>query len=63
MKKFVQLLFPIVISSQLFDIAGIAVVDGSAFGLPGFFRISYATSMENLQKALAKIQEFCENLN
>ena len=48
---------------SLLENADIAVVQGSAFGLPGFFRISYATSMENLQKALAKIQEFCENLN
>ena len=48
---------------SLLENAGIAVVQGSAFGLPGFFRISYATSMKNLQKALAKIQEFCENLN
>ena len=48
---------------SLLENAGVAVVQGSAFGLPGFFRISYATSMENLQKALAKIQEFCENLN
>jgi len=48
---------------SLLENAGIAAVQGSAFGLPGFFRISYATSMENLQKALAKIQEFCENLN
>ncbi len=48
---------------SLLENAGVAVVQGSAFGLPGFFRISYATSMENLQKALIKIQEFCENLN
>ena len=48
---------------SLLENAGVAVVQGSAFGLPGFFRISYATSIENLQKALAKIQEFCENLN
>ena len=48
---------------SLLENAGVAVVQGSAFGLPGFFRISYATSMENLQKALAKIKEFCENLN
>ncbi|SUZ68165.1 uncharacterized protein METZ01_LOCUS21019, partial [marine metagenome] len=44
---------------SLLENAGVAVVQGSAFGLPGFFRISYATSMENLQKALAKIKEFC----
>ena len=48
---------------SLLENAGVAVVQGSAFGLPGFFRISYATSMENLQKAFAKIKEFCENLN
>ena len=48
---------------SLLENAGVAVVQGSAFGLPGFFRISYATSMENLQKALVKIKEFCENLN
>ncbi len=48
---------------SLLENVGVAVVQGSAFGSPGFFRISYATSIENLQKALAKIQEFCENLN
>ena len=42
---------------------GIAVVQGSAFGLEGFFRVSYATSMENLEKAMKKIKEFCESLN
>ena len=42
---------------------GIAVVQGSAFGLECFFRISYATSMENLEKAMNKIKEFCESLN
>ena len=42
---------------------GIAVVQGSAFGLEGFFRISYATSMENLKKAMDKISSFCKTLN
>ena len=41
---------------------GVAVVQGYAFGLEGYFRISYATSMENLKKALKKISDFCENL-
>ena len=41
---------------------GVAVVQGSAFGLEGFFRISYATSMENLKKALEKISTFCKSL-
>ena len=35
---------------SLLENNGIAVVQGSAFGLEGFFRISYATSMENLKK-------------
>ena len=41
----------------------VAVVQGSAFGLEGFFRISYATSMENLKKALEKISTFCKSLS
>ena len=41
----------------------VAVVQGSAFGLEGYFRISYATSMKNLKKALKRIKSFCENLN
>ena len=34
---------------------GVAVVPGSAFGAEGYFRISFATSMENLQTALDRI--------
>ena len=33
---------------------GVAVVQGSTFGLEGYFRISYATSMQNLKNALKK---------
>ena len=47
---------------SLLENNGIAVVQGSAFGLEGFFRISYATSMENLKKAMERIKSFCENL-
>jgi aspartate aminotransferase len=47
---------------SLLEISGVAVVQGSAFGLEGFFRISYATSMENLKKALEKISTFCKSL-
>lgn len=35
----------------------VAVVPGSAFGSEGYFRISFATSMQNLEKALARIAE------
>ena len=47
---------------SLLENNGVAVVQGSAFGLEGYFRISYATSMENLKKALQKISDFCESL-
>ena len=48
---------------KLLEQAQVAVVQGSAFGLDGYFRISYATSMENLKKALDRIKSFCESLN
>ena len=41
----------------------VAVVQGSAFGLEGFFRISYATSMDKIQEAMKRIKLFCESLN
>ena len=47
---------------SMLENAGVAVVQGSAFGLDGFFRISYATSMENLKKALIKISDFCKSI-
>jgi aspartate aminotransferase len=48
---------------SLLENNGVAVVQGSAFGLEGFFRISYATSIENLKKALEKISSFCKSLS
>jgi aspartate aminotransferase len=48
---------------SLLENNNVAVVQGSAFGLEGFFRISYATSMENLEKAMSRIKEFCESLS
>ena len=47
---------------KLLEEALVAVVQGSAFGLDGYFRISYATSMDNLKKALERIKTFCESL-
>jgi len=46
---------------KLLEEALVAVVQGSAFGLDGYFRISYATSMDNLKKALERIKSFCES--
>ena len=47
---------------KLLEKSEVAVVQGSAFGLDGYFRISYATSMENLKKAMERIKSFCDNL-
>ena len=48
---------------SLLENNGVAVVQGSAFGLEGYFRISYATSMQNLKNALKRISEFCNSLS
>jgi len=39
----------------LLNEAGVALVPGSAFGQPGYMRLSFATSMENLAEALKRI--------
>ncbi|MHB9119419.1 MAG: pyridoxal phosphate-dependent aminotransferase [Burkholderiales bacterium] len=44
------------LSEYLLEKAGVAVVPGSAFGAEGYFRISFATSMANLESALERIQ-------
>jgi len=46
---------------KLLEKANVAVVQGSAFGLDGYFRISYATSMEKLKIAMERIKSFCES--
>ena len=43
------------LAEHLIDQAGVAVVPGSAFGLGGHIRLSIATSMDNLEKALDRI--------
>jgi len=48
---------------KLLEKSNVAVVQGSAFGLDGYFRISYATSMQNLEKAMKRIKSFCEDLS
>ena len=45
------------LSEYLLETTGVAVVPGSAFGAEGYFRISFATSMENLTKALDRIEQ------
>jgi len=43
------------LAEYLLNSAGVALVPGSAFGAPGHLRLSFATSMENLQKAMERI--------
>ena len=45
----------IALSEYLLVEAGVAVVPGSAFGSEGYIRLSFATSMDNLQKALERL--------
>src|SRR3989338_6572635 len=45
----------IAFSEYLLEQAGVAVVPGSAFGSEGYVRLSFATSMNNLQQALARL--------
>lgn len=47
----------------LLESARVAVVPGSAFGLPGHFRISFATGTEPLLEACRRIDEACQALH
>ena len=47
---------------NLLEKQNVAAVQGSAFGLDGYFRISYATSMAKLKIAMSRIKKFCEDL-
>ncbi len=44
----------------LLERARIAVVPGSAFGSPGYLRLSYATSMDNIEEGLKRFKEAVE---
>jgi len=46
----------------ILDEAHVAVVGGDAFGAPGCIRLSYATSDENIKKAVARIKDALANL-
>lgn len=49
-------------AAELLETEKVAVVFGEAFGAGPAFRISYATSMDALEKAMARIQTFCNAL-
>ena len=42
---------------------GVALVHGTAFGLPGHMRLSYAASNAQLEDAVARIQDFCSKVS
>ena len=45
------------LAEYLLEQFDVAVVPGSAFGAEGYFRISFATSMDNLREALDRIEK------
>ena len=49
-------------ATYLLESEGVAVVQGAAFGLSPYFRISYATSTEALKDACTRIKRACEAL-
>jgi aspartate aminotransferase len=48
--------------TELLEAEGVAVVQGTPFGLGPAFRISYATATSALEEACRRIQRFCGNL-
>ena len=47
----------------LLEETGVALVHGTAFGLPGHFRLSYAASNAELEEAVKRIQGFCAGIH
>ena len=45
------------LGEYLLEQAEVALVPGSAFGAKGYMRLSYATSMENLEKAIQRLKD------
>ena len=50
------------LSEYLLEEFDVAVVAGASFGKDPYFRISYATSMANLEKAMTRIHAAAERL-
>ncbi len=50
------------LADYLLEKAKIAVVPGSAFGMPGYLRLSYATSMDNIVEGLNRFKRAAEEL-
>lgn len=52
----------VALADYLLKEAKVSVVPGSGFGIPGYIRVSYATSMQNLEMALMRIAGAVEKL-
>ena len=50
------------LAEYLLNEARVAAVPGEAFGAPGYLRLSYATSMENIEKGIDRIETTIKNL-
>jgi aspartate aminotransferase len=48
--------------ARLLEQEKVAAVPGIAFGADDYIRLSYATSMANIEKGLARIETFCKRL-
>jgi len=49
-------------SDLLLEKEKVAVIPGIAFGVDDFIRLSYATSMENIEKGLNRIEDFVNGI-
>jgi aspartate aminotransferase len=47
---------------ELLDAVGVAAIQGSAYGVPGHFRLSIATSDQAIEQACDLIEAFCRSL-
>lgn len=45
----------------LLEEVGVAVVPGVAFGLEGYFRLSFATSEDIIRDGISRIKKFVES--
>jgi len=48
-------------SERLLETQGLAIVPGSAFGTEGCIRLSFATSIQQLEKAMDRLENFVKN--
>jgi aspartate aminotransferase len=48
--------------ARLLDAEKVAAVPGIAFGADDYIRLSYATSMANIEKGLERIERFCKTV-